>query len=70
MLYERCFCVFWGSVVGRKGCLVLLSVCNEPKEAEVFEALHSGICGAGRLNKLHQNSSFYIKMCNFVRDNL
>lgn len=69
MLCERCFCAFW-FCSGQKGGLVLLSVCNEPKEAEMFEALHSGICGAGRLNKLHQNSSFYIKMCNFVRDNL
>ncbi len=49
--YMRDVFVFFGSVVGRKGGLVLLSVCNEPKEAEMFEALHSGICGARRLNK-------------------
>lgn len=54
MLCERCFCAFW-FCSGQKGGLVLLSVCNEPKEAEMFEVLHSGIRGAGRLNKLHQN---------------
>lgn len=53
--YVRDVFVLFGSVVGRRGGLVLLSVCNEPKEAEMFEVLHSGIRGAGRLNKLHQN---------------